>query len=195
MLDPVPRDTDLNLQLHISGFSAFAFNLTSSVDPFKPVTSLCWLWSFNSYNFLLFFSFLDWLFLRLGIWEREFLEMQGRRCCTVTLGLQHGLRDVGFIQGAWTLDMPAFGWDFVAQKFIKERAGLSVERTPHLAGSPVLCLPCWALLTRQVPPRHLFLALVFTFMLIWGTPIYDIGFNALMKPRFLSLTQTSHSFT
>ena len=85
--------------------------------------------------FLPFFSFLDRLFLRLGIWERDFLEIQWRHCCTVTLGLQHGLRDMGFIQEAWTLDMPAFGWDIVAQKFIKERAGLSVERTPQLAGS------------------------------------------------------------
>ena len=96
--------------------------------------------------------------------------MQGRHCCIVTLGLQHGLRDMGFTQRAWTLDMPAFGWDFVAQKLIKERAGLSVEGTPHLTGSPVLCLPCWTLLTRQVPPRDLFLALVFIFTLIWGTP-------------------------
>lgn len=129
MLDPVPRDTDLNLQLHISGFSAFAFNLTSSVDPFKPVTSLCWLWSFNSYNFLLFFSFLDFSW-DLGFEKEGISRNAGRRCCTVTLGLQHGLRDVGFIQGAWTLDMPAFGWDFVAQKFIKERAGLSLKELP-----------------------------------------------------------------
>lgn len=73
---PAPRDVEVNLHLHLSGSPALAFSLTS-VDPFEPVTSLCWLWSFKSYRRIInffppFFQF-SWLtFLGVLIWQREF---------------------------------------------------------------------------------------------------------------------------